>query len=340
MANKQNKRFDRTGRIAKFERSVSNPKESSLVDAYLSKIKLLSIFSILYGYMVLLSYTMPFGFVPVASIESLPLLLFGFLFMSLLFIIFSFLLGWPVGFVFLRKELYELLQLKGNKEDVVFMGVLWLAAFILWLIIFYFFPSLFVIVLISIVACKFRNPSVFVGSAVLMTWLIVFLVEFDEFPLKELFLLAWAFFVFFLVLLPYLPNFKRGKRGDKFISFFMLSIILFIIVPVIPSYGSKGFTPNPFVKEGLAIIGIGGERIVSILSSQKGDVTKGKLLFYDGRKAWVKECVLESDVSKLAKNAVEDTKSNKTVTEVVVSKIKYLGTDVRCVASNKVNDNE
>ena len=235
-----------------------------------------------YGYFVLISYTWPLGFVPIVSIESLPILLLGFAVECLLVLGIGLFLVAPYYILKNKLIIYAfVMDIKGVFDDRNIQR----------------FKKISIIKLIKKVWSKLGLVGLwyYLFGYVVIIFLSLFVIFF--FILRFGFSIDLMFSILFFVVVFYLSVKVLGKSDVRtaVFPFVLLSAITVVIPSMYPSlfrfidepyskYGS-----NPLIGESLRLVGLGGGVKVNVNSGVSGStpLVKGELIFSDGKNAWL-----------------------------------------------------
>lgn len=237
-----------------------------------------------FGYAVLISYTWPQGFIPLVSIQSLPILLLGFgvavvgifLFLGLLFLPFIFI----TDHEFLRDLLYgrdfdELEgQFKGRPVDISALALLQ-----------------------DVAAKKGWANTIFVASRAIVVFIVLPVLAWYFVALNtdnRLALIVLAPMMWFA--LRALVGLFKSRTVKDAATYLIGATLFFVILPTQfgPNLRIQSTTPNPVVRWALLRTGLGGGLPVLYhaepTASELQGYDYGELVFYDGEKAWLTSC--------------------------------------------------
>lgn len=245
----------------------------------------------LFGYAILLSYTWPMGFIPIFSIESIPALVLAFAGFLISVQVVLVVLFWPINFLIslrskdnlVRYWLYSRapgeLKIPADyaKKDVHSSWPQQLRDVVsskgkLGLV----FPLLQALAVLIVFWAIWYHVAMRVGTENFLINIVVFVILYIFYMVNSALISARTFSVVNRCLGAYL--------------------LVFIVLPTIPktlSLETLQPSSNQFVADLLKRSKLGGGTIVEFSPSLRVSNTSmniGKLLFYDGRHAWIAPC--------------------------------------------------
>lgn len=252
----------------------------------------------LLGYVILLSYTWPHGFVPLVAVQSLPILILGFLSIMLLALIFLGILFIP--FWYLNNESHLREAIYGNRFDDLKEE---------------FRNKPIKIPINDLIKDISKNKKISILPFFILETIFILGVCFYFWYALSLSLPEPSYLIFIPLLWPAfrsLVGLLKSKTRNETIFYVLGVLFFFIIIPTLPDNGKKAFLPNILAQKALSITSIGGEIPVRIYPSGKDTELNGNLIFYDGNKAWLRQC---------------DRNDTETIQMVHVESLFYLNND-------------
>lgn len=238
------------------------------------------------GYAALISYTWPQGFVPIVAVQSLPILLVGFVLVLLIALLILGLLFLPFWLYtndsFLRDFLYgepfgELLSKFKSKRIRIplpqLMRDLRKTRGI---------PVTMFQILALFVPLPFCYIAWFGLSSLFDERILILLVAF----------IMWLAF-------NSLTGALKAKSLEEANPYLLGILLFFVLLPSCSMPNKKPhtgqlFSPNSLVRDALKITGLGGGISVEVQIQRKGEQSefiRGHLLFSDGQTIWIKPCI-------------------------------------------------
>ncbi|MCP5144040.1 MAG: hypothetical protein H6978_04380 [Gammaproteobacteria bacterium] len=238
-----------------------------------------------FGYLSLISFTWPHGFLPLISVQALPVVLLSLTAIFIVLLVILFVLFLPFSMLtdkeFLRGLLYNPMGAEDDekyKDKNISIPVRQLFVDLRathgWFVAVAGFASLALVLGFSFF-CWFAVASEVSEPLMLIVWSPLIWVAYKS--------LAGLFSA---------DSFEKSKLPIAGVGFF------FIFIPSFMFGGTGGFGPgpNPLVRDALRLASIGGG-ISVVVDPASNEIAESlsstaRLLFYDGHKAWLKSCVV------------------------------------------------